>query len=221
MALDTIERWIDVLELALLAMLGLVLVTGAWWTSRAYRNLVPMQVRGLRIPMRLAPWLWLVPVANLWFSKLLVDDLWRASDPAVGYRSRSWRKRSAPLASNVGWVGVLGAALLVPLSWLTMPDNVVDHQGKYYAALLMAAAGYLLVVLGLGVLAVLVEQITDRQQARVDRIGTAPSATAARADGRVGRANGDGGAAAANDRNENLGRVLERHAPGEPVWGAY
>jgi hypothetical protein len=166
--------WIGRLRIEMVMVVVLVCVIAAWWTSRAYRNLVPMQVRGLRIPESIARVAWLIPFANVWLSKAITDDLYRASDPEVGFQSATWRKRPVPLVSNVGWVAFVCALLLVPLSIVLVPDVVAGNEGKLRGALLVGAAGYLLLVVGFGALAALVEQIADRQEARVDRLGTSP-----------------------------------------------
>src|SRR5262249_31010888 len=123
-------------------------------------------------PIWLARIAWLIPVLNLWLSKVVLDDLWRTGDESVGYRTKSWRKLPAPVASHVGCIGVICAALLVPLSVLTTPDDFADNLTEFRPSMIMGAAGYASLLLAFCVLLALVDQITDRQEARVERLGT-------------------------------------------------
>jgi len=217
----TWSDWIDRLGVEIIGILVVVCLVATWWTSRAYRNLVPMRVSGLRIPVTLARVAWLIPFANLWLSKIVTDDIWKASDPATGVRSSNWRKRPASMASNVGWTAGIGALLLIPWSAVSMPDVAVGREGQLRAALMMGAAGYGLLVLALAVLAVLVEQITDRQAARVARLGTSPRplplqhADPELLDAKT-REDADEAAEAAKS-----GRLTRRSESGESVWGSY
>lgn len=214
--------WIQRLAVELLAVTVLACVLGAWWSSRAYRNLIPMQVRGLRFPLALARIGWLVPFLNVWVSKLVVDDLWRASDPAIGVRSSAWRKRRVPLVSDVGWCGIVGGLLLVPLSDVATPEAVAGHEVQLRAALLIGAAGYLLLVLGFAVLAILVEQVTDRQEARVHRLGTSPHPAPLDRKSEMAAAASTAEAEQAEAlASAKTGRLDHRPTGGEPVWGSY
>jgi hypothetical protein len=166
--------WIGRFEVELAVVIAVMFVVANWWTSRAYRNLAPMQVVGLRVRTWLARVAWLIPVLNIWLSKVVLDDLWRSTDESVGYRSAAWRKQPAPIASHVGWIGAICATLLVPLSVLTRPDDLAANANQFRPSMVMGLAGYAMLLLGLGVLLGLVTQISDRQQARVERLGTSP-----------------------------------------------
>jgi hypothetical protein len=215
------ERWIDWIgraELELVVVVAAMCLVANWWTSRAYRNLKPMQIIGLRVPVWLARIAWLIPLLNLWLSKVVLDDLWRSSDASVGARSASWRRLPSPLASHVGWVGVIGATLLIPLSVLTLPDDLNANLTEFRPSMVMGVAGYGMLLLGLGVLVGLVDQIADRQQARVDRLGTAPTPPAAPVtDHRGSKAPADASEDAGADRDAGLKHVN----PAAPVWGTY
>jgi hypothetical protein len=209
--------WIDRFDVELGVIIVTLCITAAWWTSRAYRNLPPMQVVDLRVPTSLARVAWIIPVLNLWLSKVVLDDLWRTSDDSVGLRSDAWKKVPAPLASHVGWVGVIGASLLVPLSILTMPDDLNANLPEFRPSILMGAAGCAMLLLGLGVLLALVDQITDRQQARVDRLGTSPWPLPFAV-----RAGAPSVAAVADTAStEPVESSLKHVKPGQPVWGSY
>ena len=219
---ETWADWIARLGVEMAGICVLACLVGAWWTSRAYRNLIPMQVRGLRLPLWAARIGWLVPLANVWISKLLIDDLWRASNPSLGYRSKAWRKQPPCLMSNVGWVGLVGGLLLVPLSYAATPEVVVGHEGQQRVGLLIGAAGFFMLVLGFGVLAALVDQITDRQEARVDRLGTSPHPSPLDHQAALDeQAEVMAAAAAAAEVAAKSGRLEQRPASGDPLWGSY
>jgi hypothetical protein len=210
--------WIGRAQVELAVVILAMCLVANWWTSRAYRNLEPMQIIGRRVPVGLARIAWLIPLLNLWLSKVVLDDLWRSSDGSVGARSASWRRLPSPLASHVGWVGVIGATLLIPLSVLTLPDDLNANLTEFRPSMVMGVAGYSLLLLGLGVLVGLVDQISDRQQARVDRLGTAPAAPPVPAtDHRSPSAPADETESAHVDRNAGLKHV----SPTAPVWGTY
>jgi hypothetical protein len=195
------ERWIDWIgraELELVVVVAAMCLVANWWTSRAYRNLKPMQIIGLRVPVWLARIAWLIPLLNLWLSKVVLDDLWRSSDASVGARSASWRRLPSPLAS--------------------LPDDLNANLTEFRPSMVMGVAGYGMLLLGLGVLVGLVDQIADRQQARVDRLGTAPTPPAAPVtDHRGSKAAVDASEDAGADRDAGLKHVN----PAAPVWGTY
>jgi hypothetical protein len=206
--------WIGRFDTELAAVVLALFVVANWWTSRAYRNLAPMQVVGLRVRTWLARIAWLIPVLNLWLSKVVLDDLWRSSDESSGYRSAAWRKQPAPLASHVGWIGAIGATLLVPLSVLTLPDDLAANAAQFRPSMVMGLAGYAMLLLGLSVLLALVTQISDRQQARVERLGTSPKRLPAA--WRPRRVEAD-----EVETADDADTVLKHAATGAPVWGSY
>ncbi len=48
---------------------------------------------------------WFVPVVNLWFPKVVVDDIWRASDPRL--RGVPFQQRPRPTATTWWWTAYL------------------------------------------------------------------------------------------------------------------
>jgi hypothetical protein len=212
--------WIDRAGIELAVVIVALCVVANWWTSRAYRNLIPMQIAGLRVPIWLARIAWLIPVLNLWLSKVVLDDLWRTGDESVGYRTKTWRKLSAPVASHVGWIGVVCAALLVPLSVLTMPDDLAANLPEFRPSMIMGAAGYASLLLAFCVLLSLVDQINDRQAARVERLGTGAREVPAR--WRRLTVAPDAEDAIDDESHDDLAELGLKHAtPGAPVWGTY
>lgn len=202
----TLSSWLERLDVILLGVAVAVYVALVWWTSRAYRNLPPMQLRGLRVSTRVARVVLLVPVVNLVAVKVLTDDCWRSGDPRVGYRSTGWRRLRVPSLWHFGWGWLVAGALAIVLSALAL------QQDTAYLPTLPAAlstAGHLLVLLGCAVLAAQVEQVADRQAARVQRLGTSPRP---RPFGAVDPE--------VPGEDEVSPRFRQRRA-GAPVWGSY
>ncbi|MGQ0617688.1 MAG: DUF4328 domain-containing protein [Acidimicrobiia bacterium] len=84
-----------VADVALYIGIGLLLVTGVVfvaWGSRAYRNLPALGITDRRWWTMWTILGWLIPGANLFVPKLIMDDLWRASSPQLPARpGAAWR----------------------------------------------------------------------------------------------------------------------------------
>jgi len=100
----------------------------ALWTSRMYRNLFALGVGELRFTPGWGLGSWFVPFLNLVRPKQIVDDLWRATDPA---RRPGWSWRLAPVAGVVHawWTLVLLAGFFAPRSNVELPDRASVHGG--------------------------------------------------------------------------------------------
>ena len=188
-------------------------LVAAWWTACAYRNLRPMQVRGLRFPAPLA-WIgWLVPVVQLVLPKLFLNDLIRASAPTAGYRTSAWRHQPTPLAARLGWCALVIGVVLIPFSPVVAPEDPTGRPGQLRTALILGALGYLLVLAGLVVLRSLVEQITDRQSERLAWLGIARPRGSRLPEPEAEPAE----AVAVGGEDQTLRRV----DPDGPTWGRY
>jgi serine/threonine protein kinase len=88
-----------------LVQAGWFLVTaGLWlaWFRRAYLNLPALGARRLRYRPWWAVGAWLLPVFSLFRPKQILNDVWRASDPALpADQADTWRRR--PVAELLGW----------------------------------------------------------------------------------------------------------------------
>ncbi len=126
------------LQLGLIAF-ATVLVIG--WTRRAYRNLAPLNVVDLRFKPRWAVLGWLIPGVNLVAPKQILDDTWRASDPAVAPYApglSGWRRTPAPTAHHLWWICTLVGLPVVVLTELqlslagTLPPTTTTgiHQAR-------------------------------------------------------------------------------------------
>jgi serine/threonine protein kinase len=88
-----------------LVQAGWFLVTaGLWlaWFRRAYLNLPALGARRLRYRPWWAVGAWLLPVFSLFRPKQILNDVWRASDPALPPdQADTWRRR--PVGELLGW----------------------------------------------------------------------------------------------------------------------
>jgi Domain of unknown function (DUF4328) len=75
------------------------------WFSRAYQNIERLGARDLRVKHGGAIWSWFVPILGLIRPKQIMNDIWRASDPAL------------PEGEHRGWQSdgglIIGAVLAV------------------------------------------------------------------------------------------------------------
>jgi serine/threonine-protein kinase len=148
------------------------------WFRRAYDNLVAFGGRELRFAPVWASVGWFVPVLGLFRPKQLMDDLWRASDPALPLRDepgmpRWWQRPVPPLLA--WWWCVFLASVLARASWfatvrafaslLTLGLSSVLLQDLRPSAGVAAVADLLTVVAALLAVAV-VNEVTGRQEAR-------------------------------------------------------
>ena len=117
----------------------------AVWTYRVYSNLRPLGAERPRFGTGWAIGGWLVPVLNYWRPKQIVNDAWRAADPAIPlYRNQAWHGRSVAATLDWWWalwvgssVGVL-TTLLLPISAGTAATAVLVDAVRIAAAVLAA-----------------------------------------------------------------------------------
>ncbi|MCX7621817.1 MAG: DUF4328 domain-containing protein, partial [Acidimicrobiales bacterium] len=112
----------EILETILFGLALLLVLLTVGWTNRAYRNLPAMSVTGLRFSPEIAAAAWVVPGINLVIPKLILDELWKGSDPDAAPRSSAWRAQRAPVLSLVAWVVLVVGAWLAIVAGVSMPD---------------------------------------------------------------------------------------------------
>ncbi|HEX9342609.1 MAG TPA: DUF4328 domain-containing protein, partial [Actinomycetota bacterium] len=156
------------------------------WVRRAYDNLVAFGGRQLRFAPVWASVGWFVPVLGLFRPKQIVDDLWRASDPAlplrdelegaggVGGTAGRWWQRPVPPLLTWWWYAFL-ASVLARATWfatvrafaslLTLGLSSVLLEDLRPSAGVAAVADLLTVAAALLAIGV-VNEVTARQEAR-------------------------------------------------------
>ena len=162
-------------QIALLLVAGVLLIA---FTRRAYRNLSALDVVGLRLSRRWAVIGWLIPVVNLFVPKRLLDDTWRASDPAARPWTDGWQRASVPVPNQL-WL-VLGVVALPVVVLIELqlsilgslpPANSAVHSTQ--TLYLVLAVAELLLVLSAALVGRVVGTIHERQRERVAVLGPA------------------------------------------------
>lgn len=104
---------------------------------------------------------WFVPLANLVIPVLVVQDLWRGSDPATPRGDPTWRSR--PASGLVGWWWV--AHLLALTRWAGGDEATSRSELETMQAYdVVAAVGMAVAVVAAILLIQVVRQITARQE---------------------------------------------------------
>lgn len=201
--LATLSGRLQLLMLALMAALALMFIR---WTTVAYRNLVPLGVRGMRIAPRFSTLVWFVPFGNLVWPKEMIDDLYRGSDPSAPVLSGGWRLRTVPARFHLWWMAVLGGGvLLLGAQWVLPAPPAGDEIDG--VGLSLAIAAHTLIAAAALLTALLVGDVLNRQLARIERLGRA---------GRHARA-----AVPADEEISADGLPALVHVDSASVWGRY
>jgi hypothetical protein len=145
------------------------------WFWRAYANLPALGARGLRYGRWWTLGAWVLPVFSLFRPKQLLNDIWRASDPALpADLGDDWRRR--PVSPLLGWWWTIFLASVLVRSITTeavhaaasvMTLGLLPAQlDRFQASADMQVLADLLTVLA-GLLAVgVVRRTTMRQERR-------------------------------------------------------
>jgi hypothetical protein len=169
------------------AVEGIVLLLAALlfllWFRRAYWNLLALGALRLRYTGGWATWGWLVPLLSLVRPKQLLNDIWRASDPALPPgQPEAWRRRPVPSVLTWWWLVFLASVTaravttesfhaLAQVMTFGLLGRAIDAirptSGVQALADLLTAVAALLALR-------VVRMLTDRQQARAERLGAAP-----------------------------------------------
>jgi hypothetical protein len=149
------------------------------WFRRAYANLPSLGARGLRYGRWWALGAWVLPVFSLFRPKQLLNDVWRASDPALPPdMGDDWRRR--PVAPLLGWWWTIFLASILVRSITTeavhaaasvmtlglLPSQLDRFQASADAQVLADLLTVLAGLLAVGV----VRRTTLRQEQRAARL---------------------------------------------------
>jgi hypothetical protein len=169
------------------AVEGIVLLLAALlfllWFRRAYWNLLALGAGRLRYTGGWAIWGWLVPLLSLVRPKQLLNDIWRASDPGLSPgQPGAWRRRPVPSVLTWWWLVFLASVsaravttesfhALAQVMTFGLLGRAIDPirptSGVQALADLLTAVAALLALR-------VVRMLTDRQQARAERLGAVP-----------------------------------------------
>lgn len=161
----------DVARASTVALLGAVAATGlsfVAWAVRAYRNLPALGINERRY---WTIWLvvgWVIPGANLLVPKLVIDDIWRASSPAVLVDGGDeWHRRPVASLVNRWWSSFLVTPAIVVLAAVTARGGLDEFGQQAAVGSLAALASASIVVASLAARR-LVAIVTVAQARRAD-----------------------------------------------------
>jgi hypothetical protein len=180
-----LDHWVRRLAITEAILVGVICILTIAWTRRGYRNLGCLGVSGRRLASSWATFGWLVPGANLIVPKLVVDDIWRASDADVPSGSSRWRSSAVPTANHMWWISTIVALPTVALALATFlttgerPVGLAEIHATQ-GSLLVLAVAEMLVVFAAVLFNRTIGGVTERQRARAVRLGPAPTPWLAR-----------------------------------------
>jgi hypothetical protein len=122
-----------------LAVTGMVFVA---WGARGYRNLAALRVGNTRYWTAWTVIGWIVPGANLFVPKLVMNDLWRASSPTLPVDpSPGWQRRPVGGVVTRWWALWLAvpAAVGFAVTFDAGDPNSVAHASAVEASAVFAA----------------------------------------------------------------------------------
>jgi len=161
---DDADTFVSVAVLALLVCSVTIFVLLIIWMWRVAKN---AELTGRTQPRFGPGWAiggWFIPLASLVIPVLVMQDLWRASDPAVPRGDPVWRRR--PGSALVGW---WWAAYLVATLRFVSSGNAETRAQLHHlrATDSIAAVGSLVAIAAAILLIKVVRGITRRQEALV------------------------------------------------------
>jgi hypothetical protein len=157
---------ISILSLAALVCTGIAFIV---WFFRAYQNIERLGARDLRVKHGWAIGSWFVPIVNLVRPKQIMNDIWRASDPALpAGEVRGWQRAAVPSLLHGWWAVFLIGGLVSNVAgrMIEKSEDVAARQSAGTVAML--ADGGLIVGAVLAVL--VVRAVTSRQEDRAERV---------------------------------------------------
>lgn len=137
------------------------------WFFRAYQNIERLGARDLRVKHGWAIGSWFVPILNLFRPKQIMNDIWRASDPALpAGDARGWQHAAVPGLLDGWWAVFLigGAASNVAGRMIENAETIAARQSAGTVA--MFADGGL--ILGAVLAVLVVRAVTSRQERRAE-----------------------------------------------------
>jgi hypothetical protein len=143
----------------------------AWmvWFRRAYRNLPELGAHDLRYKRGWAVGAWFVPFLNLWRSKQIANDIWRASDPsAPAHQDAAWHERPVPRLLAVWWLFWIVTSMLSNVAGRLIFDADTLEEHISSTNLMMWADG--ISALSAVPAILVVRRITRRQDDRIDHL---------------------------------------------------
>jgi hypothetical protein len=159
-------------DLVILIQMTVYLVTAVVfirWFHRAYANLPAVGIEGRRHGPAWAIGAWFVPIVSLIWPKQIADEIWRGSDPSLEPDlGPSWSQGKVPAIVGVWWLAFLTSGLLVGAGWQLWGG--ADSYADIKLAALVEVTGNAIGVVSGALAFVVVDRMSERQQARAMRV---------------------------------------------------
>lgn len=158
-------------DLVILIQMTVYLVTAVLfirWFHRAYANLPAIGTEGRRHGTAWAIGAWFVPIVSLFWPKQMADEIWRGSDPSWEPDQAPGGQRKVPAIVGVWWLAFLTSGLLVGAGWQLWGD--AGSYADIELAALVEVTGNAIGVLSGALAFVVVDRMSERQQARATRV---------------------------------------------------
>jgi len=124
------------------------LITFLVWQARALENVAGLGSGGMRFSSSTAWVWWFVPIALLWKPILVVQEIWRGSDPGVAAGDGlAWRLRGGSVLAGIWWALLVGAKVLYwvsPTMAILSVTSILGPLELWIIALGLTAAASLL-----------------------------------------------------------------------------
>jgi hypothetical protein len=155
-------------SLLVLVVTGIIFIS---WLYVAYKNLIPLGAARLG---RRAGWAiggWFVPFVNLALPKLIVDEVYRQSDPEVPTNVHPDARISKVSPVVHWWWGLfLFSNIVERVAWVMMDERIVSPDEMYRAISLLISADIAQIAAGI-LCFIVVHRISHRQEQRAQRLG--------------------------------------------------
>jgi antitoxin (DNA-binding transcriptional repressor) of toxin-antitoxin stability system len=156
---------------ATLSLAALVATSVAFiaWFFRAYVNIERLGARELRATKGWSIGVWFIPFLNLIRPKQLMDDIWRASDPALpAGEVRDWQHAGVPVLLHGWWAIFLLAGVVSNIAGRMLTNAETLPERANAGEISMIGDGGIIVAAILAVL--VVRAVTSRQETRAARL---------------------------------------------------
>ncbi|MCC5952857.1 MAG: DUF4328 domain-containing protein [Acidimicrobiia bacterium] len=166
--------WATVVTIVAVTSGLIALAAAVVWTNRAVRNLPALAITSQRYRPLIAVAGWLIPVVNFWLPRSVMDELWWRSNPS-GYPVSARPERTRPPAAlALWWPCIVCGVLLLGLSVVAQPTGSAPALDGWRIALALAAVGWAVLAIGFFGMALVVAEVSDRQEVRGERLGPPP-----------------------------------------------
>jgi Domain of unknown function (DUF4328)/Protein of unknown function (DUF2510) len=141
------------------------------WMHRAYRNAEAFGHHDLRLSAGWAIGAWFIPIYNWIGPKLILNDLWRVSDPELAPSDQRWRPRPVAGLVHLWWILLIVGGVLSRVRPFDNEATSIDDLETFRNLDRVTAVGFLILIPAAILGVVVVRRLTERFSARARRFG--------------------------------------------------